>query len=183
MTKKLILLLVTCLFFTSCLFGCGDDNTKDEPTTTEAEVTTNKPEPTTTKAPETTTEEPTTPEETTTEEYVYRGIQVYITSDAAEYFEGLTLEKGDIIYINEVYPSESAEYDGIRGAFVYSFLGQFNMTDEQDAVSSKYWTDATDSPQIPYKDNYCIEYSGESVEFIFGEIYNDTIIFDAVPLG
>ena len=150
MTKKLISLLTICLLFTSCLYGCGNEK-ETNPTTTEAEVTTEKETTTATEVTtqEPTTEEPTTPEET--EEYMYMGTKVNIPIEAIDYFNGLILENGDKIYLNDIYSDDSVEYDDDRGSFASALLSKFKMIKEKKALSDKYWTEATNSPIIPYK--------------------------------
>lgn len=185
MTKKLILLLATCLLTTSCLFGCGDDaKPSDATTTAKVESTTKKDvattEPTTT---EPTTEEPTTKEvETTTKapevEYLRKGFGV--KSEIADYFDGLTLEKGDIIYINELYPVESDDYDSIRGSVAVALLRTFKMREEENLLNSKYREEGSDGAEIPHSANYYIEYSGEKIQFIFVENESGNSLFDIV---
>ena len=110
MTKKLILLLATCLLTTSCLFGCGDEAklSDDNPTTTAKVETTTKEDVVTT---EPTTEEPTTEEPST--EYVYKGEGFSVDASLKDYFMDLTVQKGTKIYLNEfqIFLIERFEYN------------------------------------------------------------------------
>ncbi len=120
MTKKLLLLLVTCLF-TSCLFSCssGTEPADDKSTTTVAEATTKEPTTPETTTPEVTTEEPTT-------EYVEKGERLIVDVSLKDYFMDLTIEKGDKIYLNDLIGEDDGdEYDrgrlGEKIAFVLFF--------------------------------------------------------------
>lgn len=170
------LTLVTLLIFamTTFIVGCSDEKEKETPTTETTEIAT------TTKEPETTTEEITTEEPTT--EYVYVGEEFWIRNELKYYFDGLILEKGDIIYINELFPGESSEYDGDRGSVANTLLILFEMEDERTILKDKYWIEGAYVPEIPYSDNYIIEYAGEKIKFVFVENYDDGGLFDVMPV-
>lgn len=170
------LTLVTLLIFamTTFIVGCSDEKEKETPTTETTEIAT------TTKEPETTTEEITTEEPTT--EYVYIGEELIVYSGFKDYFDGLILEKGDVIYINEIVPEESSEYDGVRGSLANSLLIAFKMDEEDKVLKDKYWIEGAYMPEIPYSDNYTIEYTGEKIKFVFAENYYDSVCFDVMPV-
>ncbi len=148
---------VVLLSFTMSTFvvGCSDENENNNPiTTTETEVTTQ--EQTTTKEVETTTEEPTTTKEVETKtiiiyEYLSKGMVV--DRELKDYFDGLTLKKGDVIYLNELYPDESSEYDTSRGALAYSLLKHLQMKDEREVFEKEYWPEGAYVAEVPYKKN------------------------------
>lgn len=167
MTKKLILLLATCLFFTSCLFGCGDEKEKQEtnPTTTEAEVTTEK-ETTTKKEPAT--------------EYVYKGKKLSVDKSLENYFNGLILKNGDEIHVNDLYSDDSLDGSTSRGSIADALLYALQMYDEGESLKAKYWPDGAFSPEIPYSDNYSIKCDVEKVEFVLVEKQGDRCYFDVI---
>lgn len=179
--KKLFLVTLTILTMSTFVVGCSDENdeaaTTTNNTTTQSEVTTQEP---TTKEPESTTEKPTIPEETT--KYVYKGIEFCAENKAAEYFNGLILENGDIIYVNDIYPGESYDDDCNRGSIAYAILANFKMEEERILLKDKYWSEGTFTPEIPYSDNYCIKYTGEKVEFVFVEDDGLSSMFDVIPV-
>ena len=176
MSKKLILLLATCLLFTSCLFGCDNSNETIETTTTEAEVTTEKE--TTTKV-EVTTEEPTTKKEPATE-YVYKGKKLSVDKSLENYFNGLILKNGDEIHVNDLYSDDSLEASNRRGSVAYALLTALDMKDERTSLKEKYWLDGAYSPEIPYGDNYSIKCNAEKVEFVLVEKEGERCYYDVI---
>ena len=168
-TKSIVTILLVATMLASMTACSGDNATENASTPT-----------TTTTVPEVTTEEPTTEEPTT--EYVYKGIKMCIGNRAVAYFDGLILESGDKIYLNDIYTGQSWDDDCERGAEAYAILVSFNMREEEDALREKYWSEATWTPEIPYSDNYFIKYTGEKVEFVFVENTDTTSIFDVIPV-
>ena len=162
-TKSIVTILLVATMLASMTACSGENATENASTPT-----------TTTTVPEVTTEEPTT-------EYVYKGIEFYCSDKDAEYFNGLILENGDKIYVNDIWKEESEYYDGERGSIAYAILGNFKMEEERQAFRDKYWSDST-WPFVPYSDNYCIEYTGEKVEFVLAEKLDGGVIFDVIPV-
>ena len=169
MTKKLILLLATCLLVTSCLFGCGDDPkpSDDNPTTTEKVETTTKEdvattEPTTaepTTPPETTTQEPTTEKPTT--EYVYKGVKFAISSEYQSIFANITVEKGHKFNVNDFVAKDAS--DVVRGKFALDLVKAIfsKNNDKILAFNDKYFEAGTTVLEISYSQNVVIEYDGD----------------------
>ncbi len=160
--KSIVTILLVATMLAS-MTACSGDNATENATTS------------TTTATEVTTEEPTT-------EYVYKGIKMYIGNRAVAYFDGLILESGDKIYLNDIYTGQSWDDDCERGAEAYAILVNFNMREEEDALREKYWSEATWTPEIPYSDNYFIKYTGEKVKFVLVERRDSSSIFDVIPV-
>ena len=179
MTKKLLLLLVTCLF-TSCLFACssGTEPADDKPTTTVAEVTTKEP-----TTPEATTPEVTT-EETTTE-YVWKSDGFVVDASLKDYFMDLTIEKGDKIYLNDLIGEDDGdEYDrgglGFEIAYVLFFK---NHRDKLDEYAYTYIEVGSARYSAPYDQNVVIEYNEEEkIYFYFVEEVNGYACFDVYEI-
>ena len=168
MTKKLILLVATCLLTTSCLFGCGDDTkpSNDNPTTTAKVETTTKEDVVTT---EPTTAEPTTQEPTTEEpstEYVYKGKKFIIESSKKDLFVDLVVEKGYKFKVNDFVDESASEV--IRGSEAFDLvraLYQKNF-DKTVEFESKYFQPGDTVLKISYSQNVVIEYD-EDIKLCF----------------
>lgn len=166
MTKKLILLVATCLLTTSCLFGCGDDTKPSDATTTAKVETTTKEDVATT---EPTTAEPTTPAETTTQEptteepsteYVYKGEKFAVKSAYKGIFDNIVVEKGYKFSVNE-FVEESAS-DAVRGMFAFDLVKVlFSKNSEKiSEFENKYFEVGSSVLTIRYSQNVVIEYDG-----------------------
>ena len=172
MTKKLILLLATCLLVTSCLFGCGDDTkpSDDNPTTTEKVESTTKEDVATTEPttpPETTTQEPTTEEPTT--KYVYKGEKFKVESSLKDYFMNLTIQKGDKISLNELIGKDDGdEYArGALGVSIAKAIYKKNHVDKYEEFFYTYEVVGTNEQIIPYEKNVVIEYNEEEKMYFY----------------
>lgn len=178
MSKKLILLFVTCLLVTSCLFGCGDDTkpSDDNPTTTTSEVesTTKKDvattEPTTaepTTPEETTTQEPTTPEETTTIKlpphlHKFKGEKLVVEMDKKDFFNELVIENGTKLYLNDIYGGTTDDDNRYRANILQGIAKaiwkEYN-SDKENEVVNRYWEPGADVFEISLDQNAVIEYN------------------------
>ena len=187
MSKKLILLLATCLLTTSCLFGCGDDTkpSDDNPTTTANVETTTKDDVATT---EPTTAEPTTPAETTTQEptteepsteYVYKGTKFIIESYNKDYFIDLVVEKGYKFNVNDFVDKDAS--DVIRGVLAFDLVSAL-FQKNRDIISefeNKYLEPGETRIKIAYSQNVVIEYSeSEKICFYLVEDNGEFSYFD-----
>ena len=187
MTKKLILLLATCLLFTSCLFGCGDENkpANDNPTTTEKVETTTKEDIATT---EPTTAEPTIQETTTEEpstEYVWKSEGFVVEASLKDYFMDLTIQKGDKIYLNELIGKDAGdEYArGELGRKIARILLFENHFDKYEEFVYTYRVAGTAECSIPYDKNVAIEYNeNEKMYFYFVEESDGYAVFDVYEI-
>ena len=193
MTKKIILLFATCLFTTSCLFGCGDENkpADDNPTTaTKVESTTKEDvattEPTTaepTTPPETTTQEPTTEEPST--EYVWKSEGFVVDASLKDYFMDLTIQKGDKIYLNDIMGKDEGD-EGDRGTLALDLvriLYKENHIEKYQKFVETYRVDGTAEYIIPYDDNMLIEHDvNEKMYFHFIEENNGWAVFDVYEI-
>ncbi|MEE1518144.1 MAG: hypothetical protein UF228_11185 [Lachnospiraceae bacterium] len=163
MTKKLILLLATCLLFTSCLFGCGDENkpTDDNPTTTEKVESTTKEDVATTEptTAEPTTQEPTTEEPTT--KYVYKGMEFAIESVNKDLFIDLVVEKGYRFKVNDFVDKNAS--DVVRGLRTLDLFKALFSEDINKIIEfeNKYFEPGATVIEIAYSENVVIEYDGE----------------------
>ena len=194
MSKKLILLLATCLLVTSCLFGCGDDakTADDNPTTTTSKVELTTKEDVTTTEPTTeeltTPEESTTPEETTTERvpvslYEFKGKELIVDMDKKDSLDGLIVENGTIIYLNDIYVGTSNTDNLFRGdtgqAIAIAIWGKYN---EEKIIEfeDKYWEPGADIFKITFDQNAVIEYNeGHRWYFYYvGENNKGYAVFD-----
>ena len=179
MTKKLILLLATCLLFTSCLFGCGDGakTSGDNPTTAE---------PTTAESitpPETITQESTTEEPST--EYVYKGEKFVVDASLKDYFMDLTIQKGDKISLNELMGKDAGdECDrGNLGVKIVKALYRKNHIDKCNDFVYTYRAEGTAEYIIPYEKNVVIEYNEEEkMYFHFVNDRGDFVDFDVYEI-
>lgn len=184
MTKKLILLLATCLITTSCLFGCGDDSkpSDDNPTTTVSEVESTTKEDVATTEPTTTeptTEEPTTEEPST--EYVYKGQKFAVSASLKDYFMDLTIQKGDKISLNELIgESDGDEYErGYLGIDIMRALYRENHIDKYEDFVYTYQVVGTVDYSIPFEKNVIIEYNeNEKMYFHFVRDRGKYVDFD-----
>ena len=166
MSKKLILLLATCLLTTSCLFGCGDDTKPSDATTTAKVETTTKDDVATT---EPTTAEPTTPAETTTQEptteepsteYVYKGTKYVIESANKSYFVDLVVEKGYKFNVNDFVDKDAS---GVaRGKRALDLVKSLFPKDNEKIMEfeDKYFEAGTTVLEISHSQNVVIEYDG-----------------------
>lgn len=168
MSKKLILLLATCLLTTSCLFGCGDDTKPSDATTTAKVETTTKDdvattEPTTaepTTPPETTTQEPTTEEPST--EYVYKGEKFMVESTNKDCLVDLVVEKGHKFKLNDLV-SENVS-DSVRGTIAKNLVTALFMKNHHEKIAefeNTYWEAGLSALEISYDKNVVIEYNEE----------------------
>ena len=164
MSKKLILLLATCLLVTSCLFGCGDDAkpSNDNPTTTAKVETTTKEDVVTTEptTAEPTTQEPTTEEPTT--EYVYKGMEFAIESINKDIFVNLIVEKGYKFKVND-FVDENAS-DVVRGLRTLDLFKALFSKDINKIIEfeNKYFEPGATVIEITYSANVVIEYDGDT---------------------
>ena len=155
----------------------AESTTKKETTT--AETTTKKEAESTTKK-ETTTSEPTTEEQTT--EYVYKGERFLVRKEFKDYFDGRIIKSGDRIYINEICTDQAVESDVFRGEYTLGLYITFKMYDEITIFEEKYLAPGAYCPEIPYSDNYFIEYKGENVQFVYVESNKSSAFFDVVAV-
>ena len=183
MTKKLILLLATCLLTTSCLFGCGDESkpSGDNPTTTAKVESTTKEDVATTDptTAEPTTQEPTTEEPTT--EYVMKGERFIVDASLKDYFMDLTIQKGDKISLNELIGKDDGdEYDrGTLGDKIMSALYFKNHYEKYMEFVYTYEVVGSTGYSIPYDKNVVIEYNeDEKMYFHFVKAAGKTVLFD-----
>ena len=149
--KKTIsmLLVVTCL--AGSLLACSNDD--DEKETTKEAGTTKE------VVQETTTEEPTT--------LPYEKVGEFaIKEQYADYFNDLVIENGSVIVMNEAVPDDDV-FRGNEALILLSILGM-----DHTEFSEKYFTLGYQNPEVPYEDNYCIEYTGEE-KYIFKFSYKD----------
>lgn len=171
MTKKFKLLLVTLLIvcFTSNLIACSNSNVTDnnETTTTTEKVTTTE--------PPTTTEEPTTEEPTT--KYVFKGRKFAFFESNFNLKNDLTINPGDVTYINDYVSNPEEDYDSVRGVYIVALLAMTETTNEIDLLNelnAKYSDYGSSTIYIPFEDNYSFEYVGDKkVIFKFVEYNKD----------
>ena len=191
MTKKLILLLATCLLVTSCLFGCGDDPkpSDDNPTTTEKVETTTKEDVATTEptTAEPTTEEPTTEEPTieeTTTKYVFKGETFIIESAKKDYFVDLVVEKGYEFKINDfIVETEDDVIRGKRALELVKVLFSKSNPDKIGEFENNYWEVGASTLNISYSQNVVIEYDGEKkLQFYLVKDAGERAVFDVYEI-
>lgn len=169
MTKLLkrmitMLLVVTCLVGT--VVGCSSNSSNDNET--KEAVTTKKAEVTTTEAQ---TEEPT--EEPTTE-YVYKGEKMVLEEIYSSFLEGLTLNKGDIIYLNDIVPSDVDDMS--RGIMANILVNRIGTQEQSMNFEEKYLVPGAANPSVSYEENFSLEYiKDESISFHFIEIISEEI--------
>ena len=159
--------------------GCSNDVTVNENTSTTKEaVTTAVPETTT---EEVTTEEPTTTNEVSLEDYDYKGKMFLAYVCVKDYFDGLVVNPGDVIYLNDIWSGETEYDDIVRGETAMCLHIKLNTDkDASDRFNKLYMSAA--GPYVPYTDNYSIEYNGEKIQFVYVGVGETSVYFDIIPI-
>ena len=158
--------------------GCSNDVTVNENTSTTKEtVTTTVPETTT---EEVTTEEPTTTNEVSLEDYDYKGKMFLAYVCVKDYFDGLVVNPGDVIYLNDIWSGETEYDDIVRGETAMCLHINFGDDDALDKFNDLYMSAA--GPYVPYSDNYSIEYKGEKIQFVYVGVGETSVYFDIIPI-
>lgn len=159
-------LLIACVMM--MLMACGGKDSADK----EADNQSSE-QPTTTETP-TTTEEPTTEEPST--EYVFKGYEFAFFEEDFNLKNDLTINPGDVIYINDYVSNQDGEYDSVRGSFIkmlFIVIENDNAAELTEMLMDKYMEYGDSKFYIPYADNYSFEYVGDKkVIFKFIE-YNE----------
>ena len=182
MTKRIRKITIVTLLIgmlSSFAAGCSNDATVNENTSTTKEaVTTAVPETTT---EEVTTEEPTTTKEVSPEEYDYKGKMFIAYMCVKDYFDGLVVNPGDVIYLNDIWSGETEYDDIVRGETAMCLHINFGDDDALDKFNDLYMSAA--GPYVPYSDNYSIEYKGKKIQFVYIGWDGDTFAnFDIIPI-
>lgn len=174
--KRLLSIVLTCIFLFS-LTACsgGGDNKKDTSTTaptTKAEDTTKE---STTKEPETTTEEPTTEKPTYSKEYMF-GIRI----EKKDMFDGLIVEKGYKFVINDIMP-EGEFTDESRGNLALKIPRALFMecSPTRAEISDIVFANGAQFEKLSTSQNLVIEYTGdEKLIFEFIGVVDATDVDD-----
>lgn len=181
MTKRRKIITVTLLIgmLSSFAAGCSNDATVNENTSTTKEaVTTAVPETTT---EEVTTEEPTTTKEVSLKDYDYKGTKFIAYVCVKDYFDGLVLNPGDVIYLNEIWAGETEDDDIVRGETAMCLHSRLDTSkDASDRFDELYMSAA--GPYVPYTDDYSVKYEGEKVQFVYVGEDEYCAYFDVVPI-
>lgn len=182
MTKRIrkittVTLLIEML--SSFAAGCSNDVTVNENTSTTKEtVTTTVPETTT---EEVTTEEPTTTNEVSLEDYDYKGKMFISDMCVKDYFDGLIVNPGDVIYLNDIWAGETEYDDMVRGENAMCLHSRLDTSkDASDKFDELYMSAA--GPYVPYTDDYSVKYEGEKVQFVYVGEDEYCVYFDVVPI-
>lgn len=153
-----MLLVITCLVgtFAGCSSSSSNDNeTKEAVTTKKAEVTTTEAQ----------TEEPTT-------EYVYKGQKFSCNADYANFFDGLTLNKGDSVYLNDIIPISASDLS--RGTLANKIINCIGTNEQAKIFEEKYLEPGAANPFVTYDENLSFEYiKDESISFYLLEIESE----------
>lgn len=154
---KIVLTLLSMIICTSMFAACSNTKTP--------ETTDNVNPATTTKEVETTTPKPTTTEEVTTEApYKKRGTFICIPLEKKDQFNGLIVEKGDIIYINDLVADDAEDWErgNVAEEIIREIYYQFSKYDHAaDAFYEAYYEPGADILKISREQNAYIEYVGE----------------------
>lgn len=167
-TKILITLLTISIFATS-LAACSN-NEKTPETTTQIKET---PETTTVKEVETTTEEVTT-------EYKYKGEIFAVSVSKKDMFNGLIVENGTTIYINDIVgPNDGDDLDRGYIAKKLAIILYSKHSEKLNEFYDTYWKPGSDTLKIGVDENAFIKYTGdEKYKFEYVKEDNEYVWFD-----
>lgn len=166
--KKTIVTLLTITTMFSTLTACSNTENKPEETTTAAKVI----ETTTVKEVETTTE------------YKYKGEIFLVIASKKDMFDGLIVENGTTIYINDIVGPNDGD-DVYRGyiAKELAIILYSNNSEKLSEFYDTYLKPGSDTLKISVDENAFIKYTGdEKYKFEYVKEANERVFFDVYEM-